>query len=179
MRKIKEIYTFNYTPTIEKIYKIDKSKVTYLHGKVNPNDDEQNLILGVDDISDTLKNIKLYNFTKYFQKIKKRANLKFINVPARATNMLDRTTFYIIGHSLDDSDKVYIKDLFNYLEMDLKRNTKICVFYYNDRDFENKLSNIHSIIDKNVLAERNKEGRLNFLELTPENINRELNEEIG
>lgn len=174
LRNIKEIYTFNYTPTIEKIYNLDKSRVIYLHGKTNPNDDEQNLILGVDDIPETLKKIKLYNFTKYYQKIKNRANLKFIKIPERKTNMLGDTTFYIVGHSLDDSDKIYIQDLFNYLEMDLKRNTKICVFYYNDRDFENKLSNIYSIIDKNVLAERNKEGRFNFLKLTQENINREL-----
>lgn len=176
LRNIKEIYTFNYTPTIEKIYNIDVSRVTYLHGKINPNDDDQNLILGVDDIPETLKKIKLYNFTKYYQKIKNRANLKFIDVPKRRSNAMTKTTFYIIGHSLDESDKIYLIDLFNYLEMDMNMKTKVCVFYYNDNDFENKLRNIYSIIDKDILAEKNKKGLFYFLELTPENIDLELNE---
>lgn len=176
LKNIKKIYTFNYTNTFEKFYNIDKSKITYLHGRINLDDDEQNLILGVDDISDALKKIKLYNFTKYYQKIKDRSNQRFVDVPKSQTNQLDKTTFYIVGHSLDVSDKIYINDLFDYLKMDLKKESKICVFYLDDKDYERKLCNLLSIIDKNMIIEKNKEGQLVFLQLTLENILSEFNE---
>ena len=116
---INEIYTFNYTPTLENIYKIDKSKIVYLHGKINEDCQKQNLVLGISEISEEIKKNKAFDFTKYHQKIIKRTNEKFIDVPKSLKSSWRETVFYIIGHSLDQSDKEYIIDLFKFLENDI------------------------------------------------------------
>jgi hypothetical protein len=172
-----EIYTFNYTPTFENVYKVDKSKVVYLHGEINEDCSSQNLVFGVSEISQDVKKTKAYDFTKYYQRIKKNSNRKFIEIPDKKSG-LDETIFYIIGHSLDESDKVYILDLFKFLEFDLSANSKICIFYHSAHDREHKLKNLFNIIDKNVVIEMNKMGRLYFVKLDIENIHREFSREI-
>ncbi|MEZ7515611.1 AbiH family protein [Flavobacterium frigidarium] len=176
---INEIYTFNYTPTLEKIYKVDKSKVVYLHGEVNEDCEKQNLVLGVSEISDDIKVEKAYDFTKYHQKIIKRANKKFIEVPKSLKSISGETVFYIMGHSLDKSDREYIIDLFKFLEFDNDKQSKICVFCYNKKDEINKLKNLLGIINKDTLVELNKSGRLYFIEMNSGNIIREFNKELS
>jgi hypothetical protein len=174
-----EIYTFNYTPTIEKIYNIDKSKVVYLHGEINEDCQKQNLVLGVSEISDDIKLQKAFDFTKYHQKITKRANTKFIEVPKSLKSSAGETVFYIIGHSLDESDKEYIIDLFKFLEFDNDKQSRICVFCYNKKDEINKLKNLLSIIKKDILVELNRYGRLYFIEMKSDNIIKEFNKELS
>jgi hypothetical protein len=174
-----EIYTFNYTPTLEKIYDIDKSKVVYLHGEINEDCEKQNLVLGVSEISDDIKVEKAYDFTKYHQKIIKRANKKFIEVPKSFKNISGETVFYIMGHSLDKSDKEYIIDLFKFLEFDNDKQSKICVFCYNKKDEISKLKNLLGIINKDTLVELNKSDRLYFIEMNSGNIIKEFNKEIS
>jgi hypothetical protein len=174
-----EIYTFNYTPTFEKIYNIDKSKVVYLHGEVNDDCHKQNLVLGVSEISDNNKEEKAYDFTKYHQKLTKRANKKFIEVPKSSKSSSGETVFYIMGHSLDKSDKEYIIDLFKFLEFDNDKQSKICVFCYDKRDEVSKLKNLLGIINKDILVELNTYGRLYFIEMNSSNINKEFNKELS
>ena len=59
---INEIYTFNYTPTLEKFYSIDKSKLVYLHGEMQEDSEIQNLVFGVSEIPEDVKIIKAYDF---------------------------------------------------------------------------------------------------------------------
>lgn len=174
---IDEIHTFNFTPTLEKFYNIDKSKVVYLHGEINENNNLQNLVLGVSDIPEILKINKAYDFTKYYQKIKKNSNKKFINIAENKKSGLNETVFYILGHSLDKSDKEYINELFKFLEFDLSAHSKICIFFNSNYDKEQKLKNLFNIIDKETIVEMNKAGRLYFIELNIENIRSELNRE--
>ena len=169
-----EIYTFNYTPTLEKMYKVDKSKVVYLHGEINEDFQKQNLVLGISELNDEVKESKIYGFTKYYQKVNKNSNNKFVDVPKRVTSSLNETVFYIIGHSLDLSDKEYIIDLFKFLEFDHNEFSKICVFYFNENDKVNKWNNLFSIIDKEIILEMNKSKRLYFVELSVENIQKEF-----
>lgn len=171
---INEIYTFNYTPTLEKIYNVDKSKIVYLHGKINEDCEKQNLVLGVSEISDKIKEFKAYDFTKYCQKVRKNSNHRFIKIPNEKSLKLNETIFYIIGHSLNESDKEYIADLFKFLNSDLKRRAKICIFYFNIDDMENKLKNLFNILDKEIIVEMNKENRLYFVELNKQNIKNEF-----
>jgi hypothetical protein len=112
----------------------------------------------------------MFDFTKYYQKVNKNSNKEFIDAPKASTNSLSETFFYIIGHSLDESDKGYIIDLFKFLEFDKLKHTRICVFYYNEKDKENKLRNLFSIIDKEIIVNMNKENRLYFVELNEKNI---------
>ncbi|TDE06565.1 AbiH family protein [Flavobacterium hiemivividum] len=172
---INEIYTFNYTPTLEKFYNIDKSKVVYLHGEMHEDCEFQNLVFGVSEIPVEVKIAKGYDFAKYYQKIKKNSNKKFIEIPGNVKSHIDETIFYILGHSLDESDKEYIKDLFRFLELDSGAYSKICIFYHCAHDRESKLKNLLSIIDKKVIIEMNKVGRLYFKELNNESINFEFN----
>ncbi|WP_412464735.1 AbiH family protein [Flavobacterium mekongense] len=178
LEQIDLIYTFNYTPTIEKIYKLVKPKVNYLHGKIDASDLKQNLVLGVEDISNELKTHKIYSFTKSYQKIKKDANCEFIEFPSANKSAPSETIFYIIGHSLDSSDKEYIEDVFKFLELDLTEASQIVVFYHNDDDFDSKLKNLYSIIEKRVIVHMNKCKRLRFVELTINNIKSEMNKKL-
>lgn len=174
---LNEIYTFNYTPTLERFYNVEKSKVVYLHGEINEDSTAQNLVLGISDISADIKASKMFDFTKYYQKANKNSNKKFIEVPKKIKSSSGETIFYIIGHSLDESDKEYIDDLFKFLEFDHNEYSKICVFYYNEKDKENKWKNLFSILDKNIVNEMSKTGRLYFIELNVENISKEFNRE--
>lgn len=175
---VNEVYTFNYTPTLEKIYNVDKSKIVYLHGLINEDCQKQNLVLGVSEISEEIKVNKAYDFTKYHQKIIKRTNEKFIDVPKSFKSSSSETVFYIIGHSLDESDKEYIIDLFKFLEFDNDRLSKICVFCYDKRDEINKLKNLLSIINKDFIVEMHKNRRLYFITLNNENIIKEFSNEL-
>jgi hypothetical protein len=172
---INEIYTFNYTPTLENFYKIDKSKVVYLHGEIHEDSEIQNLVFGVSEIPEDVKITKAYDFAKYYQRINKNSNRKFIEISVNKKSGLDEMIFYIIGHSLDESDKEYISDLFKFLDFDLSANSKICIFYHSAHDREHKLKNLFNIIDKNVVVEMNKADRLYFIELNIENIYKEFN----
>ncbi len=172
---IDQIFTFNYTPTLEKLYKVDSSKIIYLHGKSNDNYSLQNLVLGVSEIPSEIKKHKMYDFAKYYQKINKNSNPKFIKFPEeRHISKLDETIFYIIGHSLDESDKEYISDLFKFLNVDVKKKSKICIFYFNAYDMQNKIKNLFSIIDKETIINLSKDSRLYFTELTEKNISSEF-----
>ncbi|MFV8351366.1 AbiH family protein [Flavobacterium sp. XS2P14] len=174
---INEIYTFNYTPTLENFYGIDKAKVVYLHGEIHEDSEIQNLVFGVSEIPEDVKSTKAYDFAKYYQRIKKNSNKKFIKIPLDKTNRLNETVFYIIGHSLDESDKEYILDLFKFLDFDIKGKSKICIFYHNSQDREQKLKNLFNIIDKNIIIEMNKVSRLYFVELNIKNINEQFNKQ--
>lgn len=171
------IYTFNYTPSLERLFNIATSKITYLHGKLG-DDTTQNLVLGVSDLPERIKNSRMFDFTKYYQKVIKSSNLKFIDLSKVSKSNLSEKVFYIIGHSLDESDKEYIFDLFEYLKLDKKQWSKICVFCYDEKDEESKLRNLFNIIDKDIILEMNKTGRLYFSSLTNENISKELEKEL-
>lgn len=175
--EINKIYTSNYTPTLEKLYNINKANIIYFHGKISKDDTNQNLILGVSEITGKVKENKMYNFSKQFQKIIHSINYKFIEIPKQKNN-LEETIFYIIGHSLDKSDKEYVLDLFKFLENDTNKKSKICVFYYNYLDRESKLKNLFHVVGELIISEMNKEGRLYFTELTDENLIIEFNKKL-
>lgn len=170
-----EIYTFNYTPTIEMFYCVHKSKVVYLHGEINEDCKKQNLVLGISDISDEIKINKAYDFTKYYQKIKKNCNKNFITLPLKSHAYDKETFFYVIGHSLDISDKKYILDLFVFLEQDVLNKSKIFIFYYDDKDRDGKIRNLLSIIEEKTVSKLHRENRLCFVELNNHNLDLEFN----
>lgn len=171
---IDEIYTFNYTNVLEKLYNIKNDKIVYLHGKSNKSNIIQNLIFGISDIPEGLKHSKIFNFTKYYQKIRNNNNCRFIQLPSKENDNFEETVFYVIGHSLDESDKKYVFDLFRYLESDKNKYSRICVFYFSENDYDNKLNNLIKIIGEDVIVEMNKSKRLYFERLTPENLQMEL-----
>lgn len=166
------IFTFNYTQIIEDVYNFDKLKIVYLHGNLVSN----NLVLGISEVNKIIKENKSYGFTKNYQRIIKKTNNKFISY-ANEDN-LEEFVFYIIGHSLDISDKNYILRLFNFLESDKQELSKIYIFYYNEQDHKTKLNNLFNIVDNDLLVDLNQNKRLLFFELNEENIKQNFQKTI-
>ncbi|WP_208639967.1 AbiH family protein [Flavobacterium limicola] len=170
-----EIYTFNYTPTLQQIYKVDKSKVVYLHGEINDDCDKQNIVLGISEMPKTIETNKVIDFTKYYQKIIKNSNKKFIQIPSKNQAYSEETFFYIIGHSLDNSDKEYVLDLFEFLKQDTLNKSRICVFYYDDKDRDSKIRNLLNVVEEKLISKMNREDRLSFVKLNETNLELEFN----
>lgn len=73
--EFKKVYSFNYTKTFEKFYKLNQ--IEFLHGNSG---NTQNIVLGVSDLSnDILKKHKAYGFTKYHQKLFKDTDYLFLD----------------------------------------------------------------------------------------------------
>lgn len=207
--KVLKIFSFNYTNTFNRLYRIKDDKennlrklkninlikeeqnfkgIDFLHGfekedwKIFSNDNKLEkysynnlkMVLGVDEIDNSLKENKLYQFTKYFQKLHKKTDFLFIddyfNVPAQ--KYLQELYFYFWGHSLDISDKNYIKDVFEYLND--SNTSKIFIFYHTISSKAELLKNLLNIIDKLTIEKFIKYNRLVFLESKPENLFNEL-----
>ncbi|WP_288460566.1 AbiH family protein [uncultured Chryseobacterium sp.] len=201
---VNQIFSFNYTPTYTKFYKTDiinvdneflqelelKSKkrknfYQFLHGNavLNWNNKPENyindlnkmkIVLGVDDIDDSLKIHKLFQFTKYFQKLHKQTDYLFLK-DFHSTNGLksfDKYTFYFWGHSLDYSDRQYIREIFELVEN--SNGSKIKIFYHSISAKGDQLKNLLGIIEKEKVEKFMKFDILEFIESTSENLFKEL-----
>ncbi len=172
--KIDSIYTFNYTPTIENVYNY-KGSINYLHGKVSSKDEDYNLVLGIDELENEVKQAKAFFFLKNHQRILMGNKAPFITEISPNKSPYDKpTTYYLIGHSLDKSDKNYISRLFNSLKNDKTGKCQIVIFYYNENDYRSKLNNLFSFIDNELLLSYFEKERLKFLELNEEVIKKEF-----
>jgi len=194
---VSKIYSFNYTDTYIKLFKdfddynnkLRKVRrtgffrgVDFLHGKSIENWgnklEELEIVLGVDEIENSLKDDKLFQFTKYFQKLHKNTDYLFLdNVIKQFEKPMTKDehnyVFYFWGHSLDISDKDYINDVFKIIK--LRENNKIIVFYHSISAKAELLKNLLAVIqDKNIIEDLMKNKRLQFLESTPENLFNEL-----
>jgi hypothetical protein len=166
------IYTFNYTPTMEFFYNIDKSKINYIHGRIDEDCNKHTLVVGVHDVPDDAKMVKYHSFGKYYQKAVKNLNFSiFESLKYKGGN---QTIFYIIGHSLNESDKNYVINLFDFLKSENNKTAKICIFYFNDADKANKFNNLFSIIEREIIDKLLEAQRLYFVELSNVNIKKEF-----
>lgn len=207
--KIDYLYSFNYTDTFTKLYKLNgrneqmrlMGKIIYnqktitpnfLHGEAlddwkifnhkgeieNASYENLKIVLGVDDIDDSLKSNKLFQFTKYFQKLHKNTSYLFLDdivqlIEKPRTKHEDDYIFYFWGHSLDISDRDYINDV---IKIVLSREyNKMNVFYHSISAKAELLKNLLFVIqDKNIIENLMKSKRLQFIESTPENLFKEL-----
>ncbi|HAY3542460.1 AbiH family protein [Elizabethkingia anophelis] len=190
---VNRILSFNYTNTYNNLYKHDdafKNLLSMEYGRLpthefihgisiaNWNDiKDLKMVLGVSDITDYLKKHKLFQFTKYFQKLHKDTDYLFLDNmikeidKVKNTKMLIENKFYFWGHSLDISDKDYIKDIFTVVE---KTESIICVFYHSISGKADQLKNLLNIINKDTIESLMKDRRLKFIESTFENLYAEL-----
>lgn len=192
--KTSKIYSFNYTKTFEKFYKVDKDNFTealerlnvnykraneaeFIHGSVVENYnalEDLKIVLGVDDIHSSLKKHKLFQFTKYFQKLHKQTDYLFLKDYEVNTKHKSQTkyTFYFWGHSLDYSDRQYIREIFDLVEK--IEGSKIKIFYHSISAKGDQLKNLLGIIEKEKIEKFMKFNILEFIESTPENLFKEL-----
>lgn len=176
---IDKIYSFNYTKTVEKLY--SNKGIDFLHGQVIENWnhlDDLKIVLGVDDLDQNLKKHKLFNFTKYFQKLHKQTDFQFLH----DIGNISPFTFYFWGHSLDISDKEYIREVFDQLNESKSkihiryiRDTKIIIFHHSVSSKADLLNNLLSIIGKDEIEGLMKQKRLTFVQATEDNLFNAIN----
>jgi hypothetical protein len=133
------------------------------------------MVLGVSEINITLKSHKLYQFTKYFQKLHKNTDYLFLDSIIKDLKISHKGqqdyTLYFWGHSLDSSDLEYIREVF---EVVSKSDNEIKIFYHSISAKADQLKNLLNIIDKNIIENLMKHKKLQFLEATNENLFKEL-----
>lgn len=179
LSSIDKVYSFNYTKTVDEFY--SHKKIEFLHGNVLKkwkDTSDLKIVLGVDDLNENLKKHKLFNFTKYFQKLHKGTDYQFLH------NIEDQTahTFYFWGHSLDISDKEYIIEVFHQLKKEKSRihhrfvdSSRIVIFYLSISSKADLLNNLLSIIGKEEIEKLMKQKKLTFIQATDNNLFKVLN----
>lgn len=157
------VLSFNYTHTYERFYNIDKSKkihYDYIHGetRVDSNIDNCNLILGIDEYLEGNakdRDNEFIQFKKFYQRIYKRTGCKYIDwiniiaqlPPEYGRNRNVMHNVYIIGHSLDITDKDILSSLIN-----MKR-TKTTIFYHSQAALGNQINNLVKVLgEDNLIA---------------------------
>lgn len=166
-----EIYSFNYTNILKSYYFLD-NKISFLHGSL----EKSNIILGVADISDKLREYKPYQFVKYAQKILKETDYKFLEESKLIQEIYDEAKYSsgyeeyyvdpqdvkiaIWGHSLDQSDSNYIKELFSLNNE--KINAFITIYVHNKNAKKDMLYNLFNILGQSEVEKWMKKGWLKF-----------------
>jgi hypothetical protein len=147
--------TFNYTLTLEELYKISPENILHIHGKVG--DNCSNIIMGhgnniSSEISSEYTNAE-DEFLKYFfnDKIKnslKKDTTKIINNHRDFFNSLKEITeIYSYGCSFSNIDLPYIKEIYNNLSEESKEKV---IWYINSYDYEDKKEELKKCGFKNI-----------------------------
>lgn len=166
-----EIYSFNYTDFFKSYYFLE-NKISFLHGSLEKN----NIVLGVADISDSLRKYKPYQFAKFAQKILKETDYKFLEESKIIQEIYEEAKYtsgyekyyidpqeveiVIWGHSLDQSDSNYIKELFSL--NDDRINAFITVYVYSEGAKKEILYNLFNILGQSKVDKWVKKGWLKF-----------------
>jgi hypothetical protein len=161
VNKFRSIYSFNYTPTLQKYY--NAKNISYIHGQIGPNN---NMVLGISDINKELKQHKMFAFTKYYQKLYKNTDYNFMENEIYPNV---HTQIYIWGHSLDQSDAEYISKIINTLQIP-NSLCKVIIFHHNDLARANQLQNLLSICGKEAIEVAMKKKQLIFQPSSNQNL---------
>ena len=124
------------------------------------------MVLGVPDevFSDTLDYIY---FQKYFQRIQKRTGnyyKEWITAPDPRMRTLEDAPInvFIMGHSLADSDRGILKDIFynDFVQ-------QITIYYHNQLAYEQQVINLVNMFGKDFVIEQTANERIIFTKLKP------------
>ena len=146
------VITFNYTNTCEKLY--HTKSVFHLHGNVN-----DSIVLGVNpDSFDDIETVDtaFITFKKYFQRIINKTDNEYLNWLRDMKETHQDITLFVIGHSLDITDKDILTELFWAVD-------RIFILNYNKKDEIQHLSNLVKILGKESFDQLRAEKELTFL----------------
>jgi len=168
-------YTFNYTPTFEKIYKrINKTK--FLHGKIDSLSNE--IVLGINEIpNDDLDKRFFLPFTKYFQKLNNSTDFEFITEYEKRKN--SNFYFFFFGHSLDSSDADYINEVFDFINQSKSKRKKIIIIYHCKKSKSQLLINLLNIRGKKDIQTLMRNKFLDFHHIDSKELKTELKRDIS
>lgn len=164
------VFTFNYSESFQRFYDIKLDlidEVQHLHGNAKSG----NIVLGVDDLNDELKPYKIYDFVKTHQKIINNTDFQFLDdyridfekvddFKARIVPSYKPYDIIMWGHSLDISDKEYIKDIFRINESLDSPKIYLIIWHYGTP--HNSLANLIHIMGKDIIQNWVKKGWLKF-----------------
>lgn len=146
--------TFNYTNTYELLYK--KVEVAHIHGNVN-----SKIVLGVNpDGSDIIETVDttFVQFKKYFQRIKHKTDITYLGFVEKYKD-IDDVVLYVIGHSLDITDKDIIQEAFSVAN-------KIYILSYDESDESKHISNLINIFGKSDFDTMRREKDISFMSIS-------------
>lgn len=162
--EIDKVLSFNYTKTYELLYCNNKTvDFDYIHGKADLNHtiDTTNIVLGIDEyLDDYQKNNdnEFVQFKKFYQRILKNTGslyndwLDSYNIQrqrfVKAPDMQPKLNVYIIGHSLDITDKEILNSII------LSDETTVTIFHHSVEALEDQISNLVKIIGQEELIKR-------------------------
>lgn len=149
-----QVYSFNYTNTYELLYR--PNIVDHIHGNTNTD-----IILGVNpDKTDEVHSIDtaFLQFKKYFQRTFYSTDNTFLKkiYMQQKLRTLDGTNLYVVGHSLDVTDKDIIQMVFGIVD-------KIFILYHSDISAKSQIRNLVEIYGKQGLDRLRAEKELCFL----------------
>ena len=120
-----------------------------------------NMVLGIEeylDEEDRNKKLDFIQFKKYFQRIYKKTGCRYehwiediekSHIPMGNRELQNYTdNIYIYGHSLDITDKDVLKELI------LLEKTQISIYYRDEDDFAQKISNLVKLVGQGYLIDK-------------------------
>ncbi len=155
------LLNFNYTYTYASVYGKNSLRE---HHRIHGDCLEEDMVLGIPDESFPSTLDYIY-FQKYFQRIQKRTGnyyKSWITEPnARKKSLEDvPINVFIMGHSLADSDKGILKEIF--------MNDFVCkitIFYHSQLAYEQQVINLVSMFGKDFVIEQTANDRIVFEKL--------------
>lgn len=156
----KYIISFNYTDTYEKLF--SNESVIHIHGT-----NDAQIVLGINpdnDDEETSVDTTFLQFKKYYQRVFYQTDSSYLaTLESLEQDVEEKEEIFltVIGHSLDETDKDIIKELF-------RRATYINVLYYNSFDLSKHMKNLVSIYGKRGFDELRYKKELTFTQLSIE-----------
>ena len=148
--------SFNYTSTLERLY--SNQKAFHIHGRIKDN----KMVLGVnpnesDDVG--TNDTSLIKFKKYYQRESFGTDAEYIEWYREMINNKTGYRLIVIGHSLDETDKDIISDMFI--------NAKeIYITYYDNDCKDNYIANIVRMFGKSGFDKFRREQQMQFVMLS-------------
>ena len=155
------LLNFNYTYTYASVYGKNSLRE---HHRIHGDCLEEDMVLGIPDESFPSTLDYIY-FQKYFQRIQKHTGnyyKSWITEPNAREKSLEDVSInvFIMGHSLADSDKGILKEIF--------MNDFVCkitIFYHSQLAYEQQVINLVSMFGKDFVIEQTANDRIVFEKL--------------
>lgn len=158
--RVDNVLSFNYTDTFERLYGNGDIKYHYIHGKADMEHTVENcnMVLGIDEYlrsNEKDTDNEFIEFKKFFQRIYKGTGAEYKSWVHRIKELLkhmpkaqsDPDEIYILGHSLDVSDKDVLQEIL------MNPYTRIHIIYHNQKALADKIANLVKVIGQDKLIE--------------------------
>ena len=165
---MRKVISFNYTNTYEEIYY--NNEVFHIHGNL-----KNEIVLGVNpDESDYFENTDttFIRFKKYFQRTEFDTDYDYL----RWINDINKTDkkyrLFVLGHSLDVTDRDILVELFEYAE-------EVYIFFHDIDAKRSYIENLILLFGKEKFDVLKKDKKLTFLLLNDDfsNLEKEIEKE--